>query len=221
MPVRVCRCAIVGVPSPLDPLTVTRRPMLLRSGPEEGAGMPTPVYLESRARAVGRRQPSLCVWLGPDCGRKDLRCGPVRPFEEASRPHRGHHWSAAAAAWRSPTPRTTSGSRAASAAGVAVAACLASSSRLSLGLGAAILREFVRTPSGPPLRVASERSLCLAREVGCILLGGPPVTTAAAGPVDRRLFGLVGRGLGLGSATSGQRGSSLGRGCYGPHPLAS
>jgi hypothetical protein len=84
----------------------------------------------------------------------------------------------------------------------------------SLGLSAAILREFVRPPSGPPLRVARERPLCLAREVGCILLGGPPVTTAAAGPVDRRLFGLVGRGVRLGSATSGQRVSSLGRGCH-------
>jgi hypothetical protein len=116
------------------------------------------------------------------------------------------------------TPRTTSGSRAASAAGVAEAACLASLSRRSLGLGAAILREFVRPPSGPPLRVASERPLCLPRQVGCILLGGPPVTTAAAGPVDRRLFGLVGGGVRLGSATSGQWGSSLGRGCHGLRP---
>lgn len=77
--------------------------------------------------------------------------------------------------------------------------------RRSLGLGAAILREFVRPPSGPPLRVAAQRSVRFAREVGCVLSGCPPVAAAAAGAVDRRLLGLVGRGFGLGGATGGQQ----------------
>lgn len=212
MPVRVCRCANVGVPSPLDPLTPTRRPMLLRSGPEEEAVIPTPSTSSRGRRPSGDATPPYVFELGPDQGRRtfdavqsgSLKKLPVHIEETIGallRPPGGHS-----------SPRTMS------AAGVAVAACPASSSRRSLGLGAAILREFVRPPSGPPFRVASERSLCLAREVGCILLGGPPVTTAAAGSVERRLFGLVGRGVRLGSATSGQRRSSLGRGCHGLRP---
>jgi hypothetical protein len=157
-------------------------------------------------RPSGDADPPYVFELGPDHGRRTFDAVQSGPSKEATRPHRGTIGPLPRPPGGHSTPRTTSGSRAASAAGVAVAACPASSSRRSLGLGAAILREFVRPPSGPPLRVASERSLCLAREVGCILLGGPPVTTAAAGPMDRRLFGLVGRGVRLGSATSGQRG---------------
>src|SRR6266487_2361159 len=87
----------------------------------------------------------------------------------------------------------------------ALATVLFGSLRRTLAFDAAILRDLVRLPSGPPLRVASQRSVCLACQVGCVLLGGPPVATAAAGPVDRRLLGLAGRGLGLGGATGGQR----------------
>src|SRR6266536_5034114 len=88
----------------------------------------------------------------------------------------------------------------------ALATVLFGSLRRTLAFDAAILRDLVRLPSGPPLRVASQRSVCLACQVGCVLLGGPPVATAAAGPVDRRLLGLDGRGVGLGGATGGQRG---------------
>src|SRR6266487_795867 len=87
----------------------------------------------------------------------------------------------------------------------ALATVLFGSLRRTLAFDAAILRDLVRLPSGPPLRVASQRSVCLACQVGCVLLGGPPVATAAAGPVDPRLLGLVGRGLELGDATGGQR----------------
>jgi hypothetical protein len=84
-------------------------------------------------------------------------------------------------------------------------AALSGSLHRSLGLDAAILGDLVRPLSGPPLRVALQRSIRLARQVGCVLLGGPPVATAAAGLADRRLLGLSGRGLGIGGAAGGQR----------------
>jgi len=83
-------------------------------------------------------------------------------------------------------------------------AALFGSLHRSLRLDAAILGDLVRPLSGPPLRVALQRSIRLARQVGCVLLGGPPVATAA-GLANRRLLGLSGRGLGIGGATGGQR----------------
>jgi hypothetical protein len=91
----------------------------------------------------------------------------------------------------------TAAARPATGGAVAAGAAPSDVLRRSFGLGAAILREFVRSPSGPPLRVASQRLVCLACEVGCVLLGCPPVATAAAGLLDRSLLGLVGRGFGL------------------------
>ncbi len=126
MPVRSCRCANVDVPSPLDPLTVTRRPMLLRSGPEESAVMPTPSTSRRGRRPSGDANPPYVFELGPDHRRRTfdaVQSGPLTKLPvhiedtigPLLRPPGGHS-----------TPRTTSGSRAASAAGVAVAACPAS-----------------------------------------------------------------------------------------------
>jgi len=84
-------------------------------------------------------------------------------------------------------------------------AALSGSLHRSLGLDAAILGDLVRPLSGPPLRVALQRSIRLARQVGCVFLGGPPVATAAARLADRRLLSLSGRGLGIGGAAGGQR----------------
>ena len=81
----------------------------------------------------------------------------------------------------------------------------AARSWLGFPVGVAAVRDLHRPLPLPTLRIAAQRPLGLAREVGCVLLGGPPVATAAAGPVDRRLLGLAGRGLGLGGATGGQR----------------
>jgi hypothetical protein len=81
MPVRVCRCANVGVPSPLDPLTPTRRPMLLRSGPEEEAVMPTPLTSSRGRRPSGDANPPYVFELGPDHGRRTfdaVQSGPLK-----------------------------------------------------------------------------------------------------------------------------------------------
>jgi hypothetical protein len=126
MPVRVCRCANVGVPSPLDPLTPTRRPMLLRSGPEEEAVMPTPLTSSRGRRPSGDANPPYVFELGPDHGRRTFDAVQSGPLKKAARPHPGHLWCAPRPPGGHSTPRTTSGSRAASAAGVAVAACPAS-----------------------------------------------------------------------------------------------
>jgi hypothetical protein len=112
MPVRVCRCANVGVPSPLDPLTVTRRPMLLRSGPEEEAVMPTPSTSSPRRRPSRDANPPYVFELGPDQGRRTfdaLQSGPLKKLPV-------HIEDTIGAPLRPPgrhrAPRTTSGIRA-------------------------------------------------------------------------------------------------------------
>jgi acetyl esterase len=83
MPVLVGRCAKVGVPSAVDPVTRARQQLLRPGGPEEVAVVPDPVDLEPQAKAVvdANANPPYLFELGPDQGRTavdEVQSGPVK-----------------------------------------------------------------------------------------------------------------------------------------------
>jgi hypothetical protein len=197
----------------------TRRPMLLRSGPEEEAVMPTPLTSSRERRASGDANPPYVFELGPDQGRRTfdaVQSGPLKKLPvyiedtigALLRPPGGHS-----------SPRTTSGSRASQRR-------RCRSGRLPCQLVTAEPRARccdslgVRSSAFGSTASDRERAIALSRSRGRL-------------HTPRRSAGHDRHGRARGSAPvrpcrpgSGawlrdgwSTGSSLGRGCHGLHPL--